>query len=761
MGHRVRDVLRQGDSGMLLFLVLLGALALTGCANPAMPSPNVPDAIYSLVLAALTASRGFLFRTNEEDKHRAFFVLRRVLALGQGSTAPHTALIKRIEEDHDEVQAFVTAQFSGTKSLANSAPDGPSGAPLTDVFSCKMDEHLDLDNVATLLFPSSDPAEQEKRDRVKKNKIADYHAIRESAARAIIWRAAAIHPWQADVQIDPPPAPKTKRGLWEEDSTVIFPNRLRKVALKEILDRRLRLVERMNFHVNAPGRELIFSESATILPRGPWFDDSRVRMFDYPFFNTASAGALIALKPDGASNDPLWTKGTTTLRRTGTTVDTITYHFADPPRNIPTRISPSPGTVAQATINTTWLRDPDAKHSYSRLFVPEAAGTGPELGPAVDALMVSKKNIWDRPWLYCDHVCLALHLDALRFALIRRLGQTAADDAFRLIGRTTANNRPGFVWLGAALGAAPTNPGKPSEWKAPNTKKLFQGGDDAVWFENAFINPADLQVGDHVIYYNHMVYNAVVGGAFGLENAIVSGLESDPSPKKHGSIVPTSMMVAGHGMHFETLADFGLEMARLTNSAISAFRTFFKTWPLDFFRRVQSFLFIKWNPYPAQINGSDGKAPWFVWLPRSFPDRSDLGYQPPYNNRWASREDMLTSITHTVLDDPAPERPAYQDRPTSVIVDSATGETFQMTDGVLFPLYLPLLLDGTGPVEWSEFFQRRRGHPELQADLFEYQLSNMAQDLNPISHIAGDLPGLFVAGTELLPIQVLRPKVRP
>jgi hypothetical protein len=427
-------------------------------------------------------------------------------------------------------------------------------------------------------------------------------------------------------------------------------------------------------------------------------------------------------------------------------------------RWIAARISPSPGPVGTPALNTTWLRDINATHSYSRQFIPAAGGTGPQLSGAIDALMVANKNIWDRPWLYCDHVCLTLHLDALRFALIRRLGKTAADSAFDAIGTNPTSNPDGFVWLGAALGAAPANPGKPSTWKTPNTNSLFEGGDNSVWFENAFISPADLQVGDHVIYYNHMAYNAFVGGAFGLENAIVSQIESDPSPRKHGSVVPATMMVAGHGMPFQSVADFGTDMARQTNEAIVNLRTALKTFSGDFVRKTRLFLLIKWNPYPTLIQGTDRKEPWFVWLPQSFPDRGNPTFQPPYKNRWATPADMLASITHTVLDDPTPG-PGYQPRPTSKVVDPTTNETFAMDNGVLYPLYLPLTDDG--PVEWTEYFQKRNSNPTLSADLFELQLSQMSDHLNSVTEISGDIPGLYVAGSELLPIQVLRPRVRP
>ena len=66
-----------------------------------------------------------------------------------------------------------------------------------------------------------------------KNKLGQYRTLRLHSAIAIIWRAAAIH-----------------TELW--DNNAAEDERLDVDMLQELLDRRLRLVERMEMQANAP-----------------------------------------------------------------------------------------------------------------------------------------------------------------------------------------------------------------------------------------------------------------------------------------------------------------------------------------------------------------------------------------------------------------------------------------------------------------------------------------------------------------------------
>jgi hypothetical protein len=64
----------------------------------------------------------------------------------------------------------------------------------------------------------------------------------------------------------------------------------------------------------------------------------------------------------------------------------------------------------------------------------------------------------------------------------------------------------------------------------------FLAGDDPLFFEHATVKRADLQVGDHLIVYNHPAYaKATVGGVWKLENAVVVQTSPDLLMQGHGS----------------------------------------------------------------------------------------------------------------------------------------------------------------------------------------------------------------------------------
>jgi hypothetical protein len=84
-----------------------------------------------------------------------------------------------------------------------------------------------------------------------------------------------------------------------------------------------------------------------------------------------------------------------------------------------------------------------------------------------------------------------------------------------------------------------------------------------------------------------------------------------------------------------------------------------------------------------------------------------------------------------------------------------------LSEGVLFPLFRPVLVTDGTTLEWSEYLKQRRGHPELTALLEPLRLTGKAEKENAVTGISGDIPGFFLAGQEPLPIQVLRPRVRP
>jgi hypothetical protein len=297
---------------------------------------------------------------------------------------------------------------------------------------------------------------------------------------------------------------------------------------------------------------------------------------------------------------------------------------------------------------------------------------------------------------------------------------------------------------------------------APNDRTIFSDGPTATWFENAFTPAADLQVGDHVIFWNHLLYVALFNGAFRLENAVVIAIESD---HVHGSIDPRGIRLSGHGLSGATLAGYGEKMADELNKGLDDERTKAVLFDssgagIKAFTNRHGFTFFKWDPapYPGLQFDPDHTGAWFMYLPRRFPDDIE---DPPYKSRWPTLDVMLAAINHSVVKDPqTPRDPEYKDPPTSVNAVGLDGNfrTVSLTDGVFLPLFLPKV--GSQVLEWSDYFARRHGHPEVTATLTDLKLSGKAASLNAVTRVSGDIPGFFVAGDETLPIQLLRPKVR-
>ena len=384
----------------LAALALVLCAHLSGCHVPGPVSP-VPDVVAAAVLAALRAKRDSA--TKAENLHKGFFIFRRaqVLAEIQPSflnQSDHADLIAQVGKDCDEVQAFVNGVFSGSNSLSLAAPDGPSKAALSDPFTCASDKHIDLNNVSAKLVGIA----------AAQKDVQAFLTLRNDSARAIIWRAAAIHG-----KDDPDPTNPKNVGLWDNTAKT---DRLRIKRLQEVLDRRLRATERMNTQVNAFANVRPFRRArrrgATSGSVGPWDDKTRVRMLEYPFFDVNKSTDLIDDKGIfWEVPDPPHDKRITWNWRSGS--------VAHPDRVIPTRLDPEPVAQGTPTLNTTWLVVDD-DWAYSRAFTSVDASS-PTLDAAITTLMQPAIDIWRRGWLYCDHVCSVLELEALRFALLRRV----------------------------------------------------------------------------------------------------------------------------------------------------------------------------------------------------------------------------------------------------------------------------------------------------------------------------------------------------
>src|SRR5215212_6021346 len=181
---------------------------------------------------------------NKVDRHRGFLVGRRARSIGNAHSAmltdPALSLVKtRIEMEFVQIDNLVEKKISDLKAGVDKIP-----------------KHLDLPDLAK---PKTNTPASEVRKRT-----LDYGTAREYRIRAIGWRAAAIHDelWKA--------SPDGRTATLQVD------------ALHQIIDRRLHMVERMNFQISRAdvlGGSWSFTGSG---PIGPWKDGFRIRMFEYP-----------------------------------------------------------------------------------------------------------------------------------------------------------------------------------------------------------------------------------------------------------------------------------------------------------------------------------------------------------------------------------------------------------------------------------------------------------------------------------------------
>jgi hypothetical protein len=242
--------------------------------------------------------------------------------------------------------------------------------------------------------------------------------------------------------------------------------------LHRLCDRRLRIVERMVYDVGrADGRSWSRTQ-VEAHPGGPW-PDGYERAIEYP--RVPRSLFLGACRPQafGLCSPPMqgW------IYPTGST-------------HLHTTIRANPS----ARGSWHW----ESKHEVELAYLRTA---GVSAVTAIQRLFEPSTDFLARNLLYCDNAIHALHLEALVFAMSKRgRGSAWLDDAVASHGDR---------WLRVNYQF-----GNPDRFLAASSEQLF--------FEHVTVRQADLQVGDHLIVYNHPAYaKATSGGVWKLENALV------------------------------------------------------------------------------------------------------------------------------------------------------------------------------------------------------------------------------------------------
>jgi hypothetical protein len=656
---RIGAVLRKRRA-LPWLIVLLYLLSLTGCDNAGSAPPGIPAAIFTVVIAVWKIRKmadDVLLRSKTSGdpnkdyitdlgNHVRFFL--RFRAEVHLRTQPNTDQVTQaVAAEYDALRAFV----STTIGLNSETP-----APLitgTD----KTPPHLDFKDVRRVSVTAGPVSPSEQKIQELK---------RWERAMKIVWRAAAL-----------------ENEIWNPSFS---PD-----ALKELLDRRLRITERMVYQISSDISGTLRPRSD--LPHGAWSDGIRVRMFEYPFVSSSFAGSI---GPANIGPGGIWKRdadGSLLYYNEGNgrrIRDDAKTEFTSRP---PSETTSDPATVFVET--------------YPYDLVPGVNPAG-----AIDHLFTPSDNWWDRSWIYCDQVLAAIHLESLRFGKLRR---TNSDNEFN----AAVNNHPkGWAELRPLL---PGTPGDPQLMSDDAVKPL---GEPRL-FANGPV--PQVQVGDHAIFWNSIMYGLLSDGAWSLENAIVVDVNSDWTANDIGD----SIFLMGHGTPATLAGRFREDLAKGLNSMLSAARQKARVTAGDSATLIRNAApLVRWAPFNEPWVDEHGvpQAPFWIRVPYTS--------TPDWLGRAIGREATLFTLPDSI-----------EFRPADGMVSPPPAGGGPV-NAAYFPLWWPAQ-EG----KWRGYIERRKNG----------QVTSTFK-LEPVTFDGKNIPGLivpreFVPGVASPQVYTVRPIV--
>lgn len=708
-------------TGFIVVLLLLICMSFTSCNDspaatptspPSIPNPFVPLApvVLEAILAHFVSRKKLDFQGEhfqfKVNRHKGYFVWRRAWWLGGynqtwANEAGQTTLIHRLESEYDAVDDYLKMRI-GTEA----APGPYAGG--TDL---KNPAHIDLNDVSRRYVNDRAGSETIKK-RVQSNKVK-----RKRWTIAIVWRAAAIY----DKVWTPSPDGTTAK--------------LNTDQMDEILDRRLRMVERMAHNVSSEaalgGR--VWPKTLPG-PNGPWKDGFRVRMFEYARVpnNKLFTDGIGAANIEMDRSKPNFEPGKTwRLGERGTRFE---YNVAQPDRLGHKR----GGLYMPPSQTDNWLTL--SSDGYPQFLSPNSGTAANVLDDMFTPNPADKwEDWWGRTWMWCDHVLAALHLDALLLAK-RRRGQADALD-------NILSSKPNYVLIGAVVGVGKAN----DQWG-----KMMEDSADP-FFENIAVNVNDLQVGDHLIFWNSFIYQLISTGDWRLENALVMEIDSDPKGGIRMAGKPPTFLLnlQGHGTGSTTYGAYTGVIAEKLRGAMAHLQSEIST-------KVSADPTIISDPSKRKIEYSERKSTGIIyWSPyENFTSPGSWWIQIPrsvYQNSWgfSSVTEMVTAVKKAVgHQSGGPDKHIIHDGTQAITIDSGPGYNPPPdTDAVYFPVFVPRVSASSGSNTldegWYAYLRNRNANGAYRP---------RQTKLDKITIDGALMPGMFYRGVSQ-PIPIVRPRV--
>lgn len=722
------------------------------------------------VLKALVKQNAWKVHLNSEHRLLAAFVWHR--ALLHSDAFSDSALQARVAGDLNAVSAYVQVRLGADRKSGPMLPffgGVGEGSPA----------HLDLVNLSRVMVSDLQvdiDSQTDVRAELLRLRAAKKTHERIRRFLAIVWRATFIHP-----------------QLWSNTA-------LDAVALDEIVDRRLRAVERMSHNVSSIQEMHNVPEDRSIAPSTwdmsdatasrNWRDGTRVRLFEYPnvpqyIEDLLPPSEIVQLVQDftertgvselGEDAELVYNVKREAERQYLDDNSTVTVEAISawrfPNAQDAWQVSVGEGRPIVASSRTSAYRI-DLRTSGSGVSALDLAFDidGQDNGLPVRA------DYWNRAWLACDQVIPLLFLEGLVFARRRRIGLVAADAEMEaLVARRVTVQVPKPPATSGPVETAYVALDKNFYVDGPANKGILMAdqGVDGVgkpndpFFENTVDQIDKLQVGDQVIIGNNITYFVFnPDGPWGFENALVMDVDSavDRGPASRSRVRLENLILQGHGTRALSHTGYRGLMADILRPSYRRVTELLRATIQDGMDNgtpvspIQSVgiagtALIRWAPFRSdnRIEFSPGQQPlpsdpWWMYVNINHPlfggdaDKALQGIPKSVGGG------MLSSGQNgepTMNPLPSGSGPAGSFPPIGFTIDNFFAQH------VLIPLFEPVLrLRRDDRVPWSVYFKRAKVG------------GGITSKFRPIKIDHQVVPGLRFMGNRP-PVGVVRPRVAP